>query len=138
MFWRTYLTPQIAIIDFQSAAVGHPAYDLVSLLQDTRHAMAPWIEGWLLDYYLNYRRQLDRENFHAAYAACAAQRNLRVACQWVRLAVRDNRPSYLAYGSRTWELLNKALTQPSVAPLAQALDRWVPLEHRANPAGLGA
>ena len=35
------------------------------------------------------------EAFRAAYAACAAQRHLRVAGQWVRLALRDDRPGYL-------------------------------------------
>ena len=56
--------------------------------------------------------------FRAAYAACAAQRHLRVAGQWVRLARRDNRPAYLAYGPHTWALLNDALRHPAAAPLA--------------------
>jgi aminoglycoside/choline kinase family phosphotransferase len=138
LFWRQYVTPQVAVIDFQNASVGHPAYDLVSLLQDPRHPMAPWVEDRTRAYFLNYRYKLDRANFLAAYAGCAAQRHLRVACQWVRLAVRDKRPSYLAYGPRSWTMLTRALAEPAVAPLARALDRWVPFEHRANPKGLSA
>jgi len=128
----------IGIIDFQGAAIGHPAYDLVSLLQDARRDIAPSIADAVVARYLALRPDLDPAAFRAAYAACAAQRHLRVACQWVRLALRDHRPHYLAYGPRTWALLTRALEHPAVAPLKAALDRWVPVDHRANPPGLSA
>ncbi len=128
----------IGIIDFQGAAIGHPAYDLVSLLQDARRDIPPAIAADVLARYLALRPELDPAAFRAAYAACAAQRHLRVACQWVRLALRDNRPNYLAYGPRTWALLAQMLTDPAVAPLARALDHWIPAEKRGNPPGLPA
>lgn len=128
----------IGIIDFQGAAIGHPAYDLASLLQDARRDIPPAIAAEVLARYLTLRPELDPTAFRAAYAACAAQRHLRVACQWVRLALRDNRPQYLAHGPRTWRLLNQALEDPAVAPLARALDRWIPAEQRRNPPGLAA
>ena len=128
----------VAIIDFQGAALGHPAYDLVSLLQDARRDIHPSFQQRALQRYLAARTDLDPGRFIAAYDACAAQRHLRVACQWVRLALRDHRPQYLAYGPRTWRLLNQALRRPAAAPLAQALDRWVPADHRGNPPGLAA
>ena len=40
------------LIDFQDALVGHPAYDLVSLLQDARRDVAPELERAMLDRYL--------------------------------------------------------------------------------------
>ncbi len=128
----------VGIIDFQGAAIGHPAYDLASLLQDARRDIPPAIAAEVLARYLTLRPELDPAAFRAAYAACAAQRHLRVACQWVRLALRDNRPQYLAHGPRTWRLLNQALEDPAVAPLARALDRWIPAEQRRNPPGLAA
>ncbi len=128
----------VGIIDFQGAAIGHPAYDLASLLQDARRDIPPAIAAEVLARYLTLRPELDPAAFRAAYAACAAQRHLRVACQWVRLALRDNRPQYLAYGQRTWRLLAQALEDPAVAPLARALDRWIPAEQRRNPPGLAA
>jgi aminoglycoside/choline kinase family phosphotransferase len=128
----------IGIIDFQGAAIGHPAYDLASLLQDARRDIAPDLAAAVLDHYLARRPELDPAAFRHAYAACAAQRHLRVACQWVRLALRDHRPAYLAHGPRTWALLNRALAEPSVARLRDALDRWVPAEQRGNPPGLAA
>ena len=128
----------IGIIDFQSAALGHPAYDLVSLLQDARRDIPPSIQPRALARYLAARPDLDPIGFHAAYAACAVQRHLRVACQWVRLAKRDNRPQYLVHGPRTWRLLAAALTQDQAKPLMQAFDRWIPMDLRRNPPGLAA
>jgi N-acetylmuramate 1-kinase len=124
------------IIDFQSAAIGHPAYDLVSLLQDARRDIPPALEARAIARYLAARPEFDPITFRNAYAACAAQRHLRVACQWVRLAQRDGRPRYLAHGPRAWRLLTRALTEPAAAPLAVALNCWVPEHQRHNPAGL--
>jgi hypothetical protein len=126
------------VIDFQGASIGHPAYDLVSLLQDARRAIPAAIATHAIARYLAARPELDPQAFHTAYAACAAQRHLRVAGQWVRLARRDNRPAYLAYGPHTWALLNDALHHPAAAPLAAAMDRWIPPANRANPPDLAA
>lgn len=123
----------IGIIDFQGAAIGHPAYDLVSLLQDARRDIPAASRQRALARYMAARPELDPAAFHAALTACAAQRHLRVACQWVRLALRDGRPQYLAYGPRTWRLLDEALAEPQAAPLAIALNRWMPAAKRGNP-----
>jgi aminoglycoside/choline kinase family phosphotransferase len=127
---------RVSIIDFQGAAIGHPAYDLVSLLQDARRDIPPASRRRALDRYLFARPELDAEAFRAAFIACAAQRHLRVACQWVRLALRDNRPQYLAYGPRTWRLLEDALAEQAAEPLALALNRWIPAAARGNPPDL--
>jgi N-acetylmuramate 1-kinase len=124
------------VIDFQTAAIGHPAYDLVSLLQDARRDIPVAWEERAIARYLTLRPEFDPGTFRRAYDACAAQRHLRVACQWVRLARRDGRPQYLEYGPRTWNLLTQALTAPATALLASALDRWVPPDRRRNPPGL--
>jgi aminoglycoside/choline kinase family phosphotransferase len=129
---------RVGVIDFQGAGIGHPAYDLVSLLQDARRDIPDGLAERGLVRYLAARPELDGQGFRAAYEACAAQRHLRVACQWVRLARRDGRPDYLAYGPRTWRLLQSALGQPAAAPLAAALDRWIPPHRRGNPPGRAA
>jgi aminoglycoside/choline kinase family phosphotransferase len=126
------------IIDFQSAAIGHPAYDLVSLLQDARRDIPTALEERAIARYLRARPEFDPGTFRTAYAACAAQRHLRVACQWVRLAQRDARPQYLVHGPRTWCLLTRALVDPAAAPLARVLSQFVPQEQRRNPPGLTA
>lgn len=124
---------RVGVIDFQGAALGHPAYDLVSLLQDARRDTDPALEDRMFARYLAARPDTDPDAFRAAYDACSAQRHLRVACQWVRLARRDGRPQYLTHGPRTWALLDRALRRPACAPLAVALDRWVPRNKRGNP-----
>ena len=129
---------RVGVIDFQGASIGHPAYDLVSLLQDARRAIPAAIAERGVARYLAARPELDAHAFRIAYAACAAQRHLRVVGQWVRLAQRDNRPGYLAYGPHTWALLNDALCDPAAAPLAAAMDRWIPPARRANPPDLAA
>jgi N-acetylmuramate 1-kinase len=129
---------RVGVIDFQTAALGHPAYDLVSLLEDARREIPPGVAARARARFLAARPELDADRFAAAFAACAAQRHLRVAGQWVRLAVRDRRPQYLAYGPRTWRLLETALSHPVAAPLACAMDRWIPMELRGTPAGMAA
>ena len=129
---------RIGILDFQGAAIGHPAYDLASLLQDARRDIPPDLAEHTIARYLAARPELDPETFRAAYAACAAQRHLRIAGQWVRLARSDDRPGYLRYGPRTWRLLEQAVRQPAAAPLATALDRWIPPNCRCNPPDLAA
>jgi N-acetylmuramate 1-kinase len=129
---------RVGVLDFQGAAIGHPAYDLASLLQDARRDIPEAIADRAIARYLAARPELAPADFRAAYAACAAQRHLRVAGQWVRLARRDGRRSYLVHGPRTWRLLEQAVREPAAAPLAAALARWIPPDRRANPPDLAA
>ena len=39
------------LLDFQDALIGHPAYDLVSLLQDARRDVSPELEAEMIDLY---------------------------------------------------------------------------------------
>jgi aminoglycoside/choline kinase family phosphotransferase len=129
---------RIGMLDFQNAALGHPAYDLASLLQDARRDVASNLEDHAIAHYLAARPELDPAAFRSAYAACAAQRHLRIAGQWVRLARRDGRAGYLVHGPRTWRLLQQSLLQPVARPLVAALDRWIPPYRRCNPPALAA
>ncbi|GGG48236.1 aminoglycoside phosphotransferase [Caldovatus sediminis] len=127
------------ILDFQDAARGHPAYDLVSLVEDARRDVPEAARQAAVARYLALRGPaLDREAFEAAMAACAAQRHLRVAALWVRLARRDAKPRYLVHAPRTWALLERALRHPATAPLAAFLEAHVPPALRGNPACLEA
>jgi len=124
---------RVGLLDFQGAALGSPAYDLVSLVQDARRDLPPELAERGIARLLAARPDLDPEAFRAAFAICAAQRHLRVATQFFRLARRDQRPAYLAHGPRAWALLAEALRRPEVAPLATVLDRWIPPDRRATP-----
>lgn len=124
---------RVGVLDFQSAALGHPAYDLASLVEDSRRDLPSCLRDRAMSRLLAARPSLDPEAFEAAVAICAAQRHLRVAGQWVRLARRDGRPNYLAHGPRTWRLLEQAVSHPAAAALAGFLQAWVPRERRGNP-----
>ena len=121
------------LLDFQDAGLGHPAYDLVSLVQDARRDVAKAARDAALERYFAARPGLVRDDFTAAMAACAAQRHLRVAALWVRLSRRDNKPHYLVHGPRCWRLLAEALEHPATAPLRLWLDDALPRHLRRNP-----
>ncbi len=121
------------ILDFQDGALGHPAYDVISLVEDARRDVAPATRRAALATYLNARPGLDRGAFLGAMAACGAQRHLRVAALWVRLDRRDGKPHYLQHGPRCWALLDRSLSQPACTPLREFLDRHLPPEMRRNP-----
>ncbi|WP_270937722.1 aminoglycoside phosphotransferase family protein [Falsiroseomonas oryzae] len=126
----------VGILDFQDAALGHPAYDLVSLVEDARRDVDERVREAAVAAYLARRHDLDGDAFRAAMAAQAAQRHLRVAALWVRLARRDGKWHYLRHGARCWALLDRALEHPATAPLRRFLDAQVPRDLRANPASL--
>lgn len=120
----------MGIIDIQDAAIGHPAYDLVSLVEDARRDIAPAVRDAAV---AHYAAATGARELTAAMAVHAAQRHLRVAALWVRLARRDHKPHYLAHGPRCWAMLDRALTHPATAPLAAFMDRHIPRARRANP-----
>ena len=121
---------RVGVIDFQGASIGHPAYDLVSLLQDARRAIPPAIAARAFERYLAARPDLDAAAFRTAYAACAAQRHLRVAGQWVRLARRDNRPGL----SGIWTAhLGAAERRPTPSGRGAAGRRHGPLDSPCKP-----
>jgi len=132
-FFPANLVPRadgtLGVIDFQDAALGHPAYDLVSLVEDARRDVPPAIRDAVLARYAAAGGVVDL----AAMAALAAQRHLRVAALWVRLDRRDGKPRYLAHGPRCWALLARALAHPAAAPLAAFLDAEVPPALRRTP-----
>nr|WP_229582681.1 phosphotransferase [Paracoccus sp. S-4012] len=110
----------LGLLDFQDAVAVHPAYDLVSALQDVRRDVAPEIERAALDRYLA-ATGADRDSFTAAYALLGAQRNLRILGIFARLCLQDGKPRYLAFMPRAWAHLQRDLAHPALAPLAEAL-----------------
>ncbi len=117
---------RVGLLDYQDALAGHPAYDLVSLLEDARRDTAPELRAAMLERYLAARPGMDAEAFTAAYAALGAQRNLKIIGIFARLALRDRKPRYLAMIPRVWGNLTNDLAHPGLAPLARWVARHVP------------
>lgn len=117
------------LLDFQDALVGHPAYDLASVLEDARRDVTPAVERALITAYATSTKQDDR--FERAYWALAAQRNTRILGVFCRLWKRDGKAHYTTFQPRMWGLLERNLAQPHLAPVRAWFDRHVPAEKRA-------
>jgi aminoglycoside/choline kinase family phosphotransferase len=124
---------QQGLIDFQDALVGHPAYDLVSLLQDARRDVAPELERAMLDRYL---AQVDAgADFEADYARLGAQRNAKIVGIFSRLWKRDGKPRYLAFVPRVWQAMERDLKHPALEPVAEWFAANIPQEVRDTGGG---
>ncbi len=116
------------LIDYQDALAGHPAYDLVSILQDARRDVSPELEAAMLDYYAALAAAGDEFRLH--YALLGAQRNTKIIGIFTRLWQRDGKARYLDFLPRMWGLLELDLAHPELAPLAKWFDRTIPQELR--------
>ena len=116
------------LIDFQDALVGHPAYDLVSLLQDARRDVSQDLERAMLDRYIS---QVDcGEDFAADYARLGAQRNAKIVGIFARLFKRDDKPRYLPMIPRVWDAMERDLAHPALAAVSSWFDANIPDEIR--------
>ncbi|MFN3525110.1 MAG: tRNA (adenosine(37)-N6)-threonylcarbamoyltransferase complex ATPase subunit type 1 TsaE [Paracoccus sp. (in: a-proteobacteria)] len=118
LIWRG--AAPLGLIDYQDAVAAHPAYDLVSALQDARRDVAPDVARAAIARYLA-ATGLDPARFAAAYALLGAQRNLRILGIFARLCLRDGKPRYLDLMPRVWAHVQTNLAHPALAPLAEAL-----------------
>lgn len=118
------------LLDFQDARVGHPAYDLASVLEDARRDVPARVEAAMLDRYVAATG--GGEAFRAAYWALAAQRNTRIVGVFVRLWKRDGKPGYRRFQPRMWGLLERDLVHPALVPVRQWFDANVPADKRAE------
>jgi len=119
------------LLDFQDAVAGHPAYDLVSVLEDARRDVTPSVERAMLDRYVKATAQ--GSDFERAYWALAAQRNTRILGVFTRLWKRDDKPGYRKFQPRMWGLLERDLAHGSLAPVRAWFDANVPATARAAP-----
>lgn len=120
----------LGLLDFQDALAGHPAYDLVSLLQDARRDVPADIEAAMLAHYK--ARVAVSPDFDAAYAVLGAQRNAKIVGIFTRLWQRDGKPRYLDYLPRMWGLLERDLAHPALGPVAAWFDANVPMSARGT------
>ena len=121
------------LIDFQDALVGHPAYDVVSLLQDARREVSPALERQMLDRYLAHVGADD--HFEADYARLGAQRNAKIVGIFARLWLRDGKARYLAMIPRVWQAMERDIEHPALAPVAEWFAANIPAELRAAQGG---
>jgi tRNA threonylcarbamoyl adenosine modification protein YjeE len=121
---------KVGVLDFQDCVLGHPAYDVVSLLQDARVDVPQRLELKLLAHYARLRREedagFDAAGFARAYAILGAQRATKVLGIFARLNERDHKPQYLAHLPRVEKYLATDLTHPALAALKLWYEEHLP------------
>ncbi|MEO3477066.1 phosphotransferase [Phaeobacter sp. CAU 1743] len=116
---------RVGVIDFQDARTGHPAYDLVSLLQDARRDVPAGVEMQMIDHYIEVTG-VDPSGFRTAYTVIGVQRNLRILGIFARLSQEGGKPQYLDLIPRVWGHVMRGLEHPALAPLADWLREDLP------------
>ncbi len=116
----------LGLLDFQDALAGHPAYDVVSLLQDARRDVSPRLERRMIDHFVTLSGLTDATRFRAAYEVLGAQRNTKILGIFVRLRDRDGKSGYVERLPRVWGYLERNLAHPALAPVREWFDRQVP------------
>ncbi|MBO9434396.1 phosphotransferase [Ruegeria sp. R13_0] len=128
---------RVGLLDFQLAMLGHPAYDLVSLLQDVRRTVPTGIEMQMVNRYIA-ASSMDDHDFRTAYSVLGAQRNLRILGVFARLATDYGKPHYVDLIPATWAHLMRDLEHPALIPVANILRDALPEPTAENLARLKA
>lgn len=116
---------RVGLLDFQDAMLGHPVYDLVSVLQDARRDVDPDIAGKMAEKFAR-SSNLEMTEFHRAYAVFGLQRNLRIMGVFSRLCMRDSKPHYVDFMPRVWEHIETNLRHPDLADIAALIRKDLP------------
>jgi N-acetylmuramate 1-kinase len=116
---------RVGLLDYQDAVAAHPAYDLVSLLQDARRDVTPAAEAALLHHYLS-RSALEKTRFLRLYALLGAHRALRILGVFARLAMEQGKPAYLSMMPRVFGYLTRNLAHPDLCGLSATIRASLP------------
>ena len=117
---------QCGLLDFQDALRGPAAYDLVSLLQDARRDLAPGLEAEMRARYIAGAPAGAGSAITRDYHLLGAQRHMRIAGVFLRLARRDHKPGYLQFLPRVLRQMDAALTAAGLHAITDHLDTQLP------------
>nr|WP_321249883.1 phosphotransferase [uncultured Ruegeria sp.] len=126
---------KVGLLDFQTAMLSHPAYDLMSLLQDVRRSVSPGTEMRMVNRYIA-ATGMDDHDFRTAYSVLGAQRNLRILGGFARLATEYGKPHYVDLIPATWSHLMRDLEHPALVSVADLLRESLPAPTPVNLARL--
>lgn len=116
---------RLGVLDHQDALAAHPAYDLVSLLQDARRDVPAALETRMIRRFARETAQ-DQDRFAAIYALLGAQRALRIIGVFARLCLADGKAQYLQMIPREFGYLNRNLRHPALRSLKELTDAVLP------------
>lgn len=116
---------RVGLLDYQDALAGHPAYDVVSLLEDARRDTSDALQDAMKARYLA-ASGYDETDFLTAYSILGAQRNLKIVGIFARLCLRDGKPGYIDLIPRVWAHLQRDLSHPALAELRDWIAQVIP------------
>lgn len=116
---------RVGLLDYQDAMAGHPAYDLVSVLQDARRDVAEDVAAAMVDRYVA-ATGTEVATFRTAYALLGLQRNLRILGVFARLSMAYGKPHYVDLIPRVWGHIETNLRHPALARLAPRIRATLP------------
>lgn len=116
---------RVGQLDFQDAASGPAAYDLLSLGRDVRRDVSPEVTEAMIAHYAA-ETGMPRDALDLLGAICSAQRNLRVLGVFARMSMHFGQPQYVDFLPRTWANLLTDLAHPELAALRASVTRIFP------------
>ena len=117
---------RVGLLDYQDALLGHPAYDLVSLLEDARRDISVGLAEAMIKRFLMARPDLNAEAFRAGYDVLGAQRNAKIVGIFARLCQRDGKPHYVDMIPRVWAHFMRDLSASHLSELRVFVEKYVP------------
>jgi len=128
IFWlpKRQAVSRVGLIDFQDGLFAHPAYDLVSLIEDARRDVSPDVATPLVKRFCEKAGLKYGAKFKTAYAVMGAQRNAKILGIFVRLAERDGKPHYRDLIPRVAAHFKGNLRDPKCAHLKAWIETHVP------------
>ena len=118
------LKKKIGILDSQDAVYGNKAYDLASLIDDVRLKTSLKLKNSIYNYYVYLnKKKINKNHFRNDFEILSVLRNLKVIGIFTRLAVRDDKKSYLKLIPYTWKLIENRINNNLIfADLKNYLD----------------
>ena len=124
---------KIAIIDNQDAALGNPAYDLASLVDDVRIKTSNSLKSNILKAFFSNNKYKNKSQFINDFEILSVLRNLKIIGIFTRLAKRDKKIKYLKLIPHAWKLIdNRMKNNPNLNNLKNYLIKYPKIKKNEN------
>ena len=116
---------RVGLLDYQDALIGHPAYDIASLLKDARRDVSIEVRDIMTNHYLEKTKH-NKDLFLRDYSILSAQRNLKIIGIFSRLSIRDKKYNYIKLIPRVWKNLENDFIHPDLENLSKFINSVAP------------
>ncbi|MBY0428539.1 MAG: phosphotransferase [Alphaproteobacteria bacterium] len=121
-----------AAIDFQDGGIGPISYDIASLLEDARLDIPHPLRAQMLERYLAASSFKNTAAFMTSFHILACQRHMRILAILAKRLAGGVSPQTEEYFKRVWSQIVLHQAEPTLAPVYQWLDEYVPEQARSN------